>query len=320
MYVSHVPPKLFGLISAIILLPATHPAQAQVCQLFERQKLTAPDAAPHDRFGSDVATDGARVIVGAWHDNDRTGSAYLYRRDDNGTPLDSWDDTWVLEGKLTASGGTGREAFGSSVSIHADRALVGAPEHDGAASSTGSAYVFRRVGSWVEETMLTASDAAPYDYFGYSVSISGDTAIAGAPGYDGAGPYSGAVYVFRLHDNGTPLDPGDDFWTEEAQLTASNADAEDRFGGAAFIDGDRLIVGARRAKNGAGAAYVFRRGDNGTPLVPSDDFWIEEAELAASDADAAGFGSSVSIAGDRIAVGAPWGGCTGSVYRRLRGH
>ncbi|MHC4696638.1 MAG: FG-GAP repeat protein [Planctomycetota bacterium] len=95
MYVSHVPPKLSGLISAIILLPAAHPAQAQVCQLYERQKLTAPDADYLDNFGT-VSTDGNRGIVGARLNDDAcggypacdSGSAYVFRRDDSGTPLD----------------------------------------------------------------------------------------------------------------------------------------------------------------------------------------------------------------------------------------
>jgi cysteine-rich repeat protein len=291
------------------LLLAMHPAQAQVCVLRERQKVTAPDAEPLDRFGSAVSTDGARAIVGAWYDDDETGSAYMYTRDDNGTEFDSWDDTWVSEGKITASDGTIWDRFGISLSIYGDRAIVGAPSSEGEAIGSGSAYVFRRDGSWVQEAKLTASDGGRGDSFGSVVSISGDTAIVGAPRHDGVGNLSGAVYVFRRVSS----------WRQEAKLTASDAAADDHFGTTVFIDGDRLVVGAPSANNGVGAysgsAYVFRHDDNGTPLYPYDDFWIEEAKLTASDADAGDtFGRSVSIAGDRVAVGAPGVDFLGAVY------
>ena len=45
----------------------------------------------------------------------------------------------------------------------------------------GSAYVFVRSGTtWSEQQKLTASDARPGDSFGWSVAVSGDTAVVGA--------------------------------------------------------------------------------------------------------------------------------------------
>ena len=47
--------------------------------------------------------------------------------------------------------------------------------------NAGSAYVFVRSGTtWSEQAKLTASDAADDDSFGYSVAVSGDTAVVGA--------------------------------------------------------------------------------------------------------------------------------------------
>ena len=51
---------------------------------------------------------------------------------------------------------------------------------------------------WSEQHKLTASDGASSDYFGYSVSISGDTAVMGAPYDDDNGSYSGSAYVYVL--------------------------------------------------------------------------------------------------------------------------
>ena len=45
---------------------------------------------------------------------------------------------------------------------------------------------------------LTASDGAGIDYFGVSVSISGDYAIVGAHYDDDKGTDSGSAYIFDL--------------------------------------------------------------------------------------------------------------------------
>ncbi len=71
------------------------------------------------------------------------------------------------------------------------------------------------------EFKLTASDAAAFDYFGWSVALSGDTALVGANRADDAGTSSGSAYVFVR--SGTS-------WTEQAKLTASDGAAGDGFG------------------------------------------------------------------------------------------
>ncbi|MHC4698740.1 MAG: FG-GAP repeat protein, partial [Planctomycetota bacterium] len=88
------------------------------------------------------------------------------------------------------------------------------------------------------ETKLTASDAAALDMFGFSVSVSGDTAIAGAPNNDDDGSDSGSAYIFQRDEGGTGN------WGEVIKLTASDAAAEDQFGYAVSISGDTAIVGA----------------------------------------------------------------------------
>ena len=82
------------------------------------------------------------------------------------------------------------------------------------AHDSGSAYVYRFDGTkWVEEAKLLASDGAACDYFGVSVSVSGDVAVVGADGDDDNGHQSGSAYVYRF--DGTN-------WVEEAKLLASD--------------------------------------------------------------------------------------------------
>jgi hypothetical protein len=116
---------------------------------------------------------------------------------------------WSQQAGLAPSDGQPWDGFGASVSLSADgnRALIGAHGHDTPVGvDAGSAYLFVRSGSsWSEQAKLTAGDGAAGDYFGGSVSLSGDgtTALVGAP-YDdtAAGTDAGSAYVFRVSSPG----------------------------------------------------------------------------------------------------------------------
>jgi hypothetical protein len=102
--------------------------------------------------------------------------------------------------------------------------------------------VFVRSGKvWTQQKELTASDSAQYDQFGASVTVSGDTAVIGAPGKND----QGVAYVFVR--SGTE-------WTQQQELTGSDTN----FGISVALSGDILVVGAYGETNGLpGAAYVF---------------------------------------------------------------
>ncbi|NOQ74252.1 MAG: T9SS type A sorting domain-containing protein [Crocinitomix sp.] len=144
--------------------------------------------------------------------------------------------------------------------------------------------------TWDEVIKLTASDASENDWFGNSVSISGQQAIVGAKLNDDDGAESGAVYIFQLEG---------DTWVEVQKLTAMDAAEYDNFGTSVAISGERAIVGANLNDDdgsNSGAAYIFE-------LV--GDTWVEIEKLTASDAaESDEFGSSVSISGDRVIIGA----------------
>jgi len=211
-----------------------------------------------------------------------SGSAYIFRRE--GT-------TWTQVAKLTPSDGAPYDYFGYSVSLSGDYALIGAYWDNDNGSNSGSAYIFRHQGTtWTQEARLTASDGDRDDYFGYSVSLSGDCALIGTSGDDDNGTDAGSAYIFRRE--GTA-------WTQEAKLTASDGAVEEYFGYSVFLSGDYALIGACvDDDNGpsSGSAYIFRR--EGTT-------WTEEAKVTASDGAAGDvFGVSVSLAGDYSLIGA----------------
>ncbi len=143
---------------------------------------------------------------------------------------------------------------------------------------------------WAEQKKLLASDGLAGDDFGSSASISGDTAIVGAPDDKGKAVWSGSVYVF-VRNNAV--------WTEQQRLIASDGGVFDEFGCSVTIAGDTAIVGAYGDDdNGidSGAAYVFTR---------SGGIWTQKQKLLASDGLAGDyFGVSVTINGDTTIVGA----------------
>ena len=128
-----------------------------------------------------------------------SGSAYVFERDGG---------IWTEVAKLKVNDADDNDFFGFSVNISGDRVVIGSPQSDEVYSTSGSAYVFERdeVGVWTEVGKLTASDAASEDFFGISVSMSGDLITVGAWADDDAGVFSGSAYVFGLvtqqHNNG----------------------------------------------------------------------------------------------------------------------
>lgn len=206
----------------------------------EQAKLTAADETEGDQFGISVFIDGDYAIVGSHLDDDRgedSGSAYIFKREGS---------TWAQHAKLTASDGSPGDRFGASVSVSGSYAIVGAPDKGESQSGFGAAYVFKREGlGWVEQVKLTASDAAPGDHFGASVSISHGYVAIGAPDKHKEEGGSGAVYVFRR--NGKE-------WVEKTEITAGGP--EMRFGAAVAMESEKVIIGVGGDESFPGSAYL----------------------------------------------------------------
>lgn len=145
---------------------------------------------------------------------------------------------------------------------------------------------------------LTANDGSANDVFGFSVAVSVDMALIGAPFDADAGSESGSVYVFTR--DGTS-------WSKQDKLTASDAAAGDRFGWSVALDDGTAVIGAYQDDdNGdaSGSAYVFTL--NGTA-------WTQQAKLTAGDAATGdAFGRNVAISGEIAVIGAPFDDHTGS--------
>ena len=197
---------------------------------------------------------------------------------------------------------TGRELFGSSVSIDGEVAVVGARSASIDDARVGAAYVFTKEGSnWIERAKLFASDPVDGHSFGSSSAIDGDTIVIGNPDHDGRGRRTGKAYVFET---------AGEAWIETVALLPDDVVEEDRFGISVAVQGDVILVGAPGDFDDTGRVYVYERSNNSwnlkTTLVPD----------GASKGDF--FGSSIAIDGNRVVISSSRdrvnGILTGSAY------
>jgi probable HAF family extracellular repeat protein len=261
----------------------------------ETAKLTASDAVAFDALGYSVAISGNTVVAGEVGDifdglGDRA-AAYVFVE-----PVTGWINT-TQTAKLTASDHLASDAFGISVAISGNTIVAGAPDVTTAGFSQlqGAAYVFVKPPSgWTDMTQaakLTASHGTYADYLGTSVSISGDTVVAGAPG---RGVSQGAAFVFVQPASG---------WadmTETAELTGGTFG--DLLGYSVAISGNALAAGAPRwpAYHGPGSVYLFLKPKTGWRSTSHFN-----AKLTASDGRVNDYnGFSVGLSASTVVGGA----------------
>ena len=158
---------------------------------------------------------------------------------------------------------------------------------------------------FVQQAEFTASDGATQQYFGSSVAISGTTVVVGSP-HAWLGSQlnqTGAVYVFNESTSG---------WanlTQIAKLTADdnqNPDSNPEFGASVSISGNTIVVGSPMASEDGilneGVAFVFVEPASGwTNMTQTAKLKISDEYVSSQ------FGSSVSVSGNTVVVGAEWG-------------
>lgn len=273
--------------------------------------LKAANAGSSDAFGMSVAIDGNTIVVGATGEDGsgnqvnpavdelapEAGAAYVFTRSAG---------VWSQQAYLKASASGDGDLFGGAVAIDGDRIVVGATHEDGSgtgvnppfnngASDAGAAYVFVRTGlvgggTWSSEAYLKASNTAAGALFGWSVAISGDSVIVGAPL---ANTFEGAAHVYVR---------GLQNWSHQALFEPEPGDPTDsNLGLSVAISGDRAVVGMP-------CAFRFPPSTSETGRVAvysrAGAVWSRDLSLMmAQPGDH--FGASLALEGDVMIVGAP---------------
>jgi hypothetical protein len=195
-------------------------------------------------FGSSVALsgDGDTALIGAEHDNEEAGSAWVFTRSGS---------VWSQDSELTSSGATGRQAFGDSVSLSADgqTAIVGAASTSG---GKGGAWSFVRTGeAWSAPVKLNAPIPGEAGQFGSSVAIdpTGSFAVVGEP--LAGGLRSGRAWLYTRSGSG---------WSASPSSVGPELEGFPAFYGwaVALSEGARvMLVGVPGSLEQTGAAWLF---------------------------------------------------------------
>lgn len=249
-------------------------------------------------LGTSVAVGGNTVVVGTPFGGTTTSTAFLYVE-----PLSGWNNMTQTALLMPSDGGNDFDNFGASVAVSSDGStvVVGESQYNpryGMSVGPGKVYVFvRPTGGWsgqvTESAQLTASDGISGEALGSSVSISGNTIVAGAPGMLPPYAQSGAAYVFAEPASGWKTS------TQTAKLTTT--DGAGHVGTSVSISGNTVAVGAPyHLTDLAGTVDLFVEPPGG---------WVDmtqTAELISSGKISGGLmGSSVAIEGPIVVAGGP---------------
>lgn len=250
--------------------------------------LANPDPASQDQFGFAIAMAGEVLAVGLPFDDAtalNAGRVYVYDFAGGYTS----QATWILDNPAPVA----NDQFGYSVAVHGRKLVVGVPFDDEGAFHTGRAFVYDLNGATptVPVASLAKEALVAEDKLGFSVGIWGDMVVAGVPSDDVGTFNTGSVAVFDL-GSATPNLP-------VRMLTHASPSAQDAFGAAVSVSGNRLVVGAPRNNTGGpnvGIAYVFDL-TGGNPTEP----WLTLFHPEPGNGDE--MGTTVAISGGLVAVG-----------------
>ena len=176
-----------------------------------------------ERFGTDVALDGNRLLVGA-AGAQGIEAAYLF---------EYREGAWQQTARLSEDPGAG---YGEAVALQGDTALVAARRAVGdSGEPQGAVFAYAlKNGAWTRQAVLRSDAPARRDQFGAALALDDDIALVAAPRDDGAAADAGAVFLFARSEGG---------WQLQGRLARTGAEAYDNFGGALALENYRAWVG-----------------------------------------------------------------------------
>ena len=245
-------------------------------------KLVASDLNIDAKLGmnpTSLDVEGNTIVGGAPGDNGWIGAVYVFNK-----MAGSWTETQ----KITSPNPQPDDAFGIGVSISGNNMVIGASEVNG---NKGAAYVYTKNGDGVWEYVQTliASDAVNEDFFGTSVSLSGDQLVIGTYGTN---QETGSAYIFERDSEG--------IWAEVQKLIGNPSSEPAQFGWGTAIQQDYITVSAPHIYGfEAGEVYFYKRENSGTWVV---DQIIQGIDTESEDS----YGWSLAMNESQLIVGAPW--------------
>ncbi|MEO0557959.1 MAG: T9SS type A sorting domain-containing protein [Bacteroidota bacterium] len=189
--------------------------------------LAPQEGAPHsDEFGTAVALDGGRALVGdpgASNAGGSTGAAYVF---------ELASGTWEMAARVQPPDASQDNRFGSAVALNGGHALVSAPQSSGLTNTPGTVYALTGE-HWRPSPLPTDGQIGPR--FGTTLALAGNRAAVG--GYIGTAPPSIPDRVITYAFN-------DGMWTQTEGLIPGDVPPASGFGTSIAISGRTVLVGA----------------------------------------------------------------------------
>ncbi|KAJ5073903.1 hypothetical protein M0811_08176 [Anaeramoeba ignava] len=252
---------------------------------WEYNTLISGTGGDYSEFGKSVSVYSINAFIGEpYRTGGATESGMVTAYYKSGT-------AWYLRQTINPPSAIVGGNFGSSVGMSTSYGVVGAPGNNTNGNRSGSAQVYKLYGaSWIWTSSLIGDDTTVGDEFGSAVAIFDPYIAVGAPYHNTVGTASGYVYIFTRSV---------EVWSQTAKLSPSNLAAFDKFGSSLSMYNNLLLIGApnhNSSASAAGSAYLFTRSVT----------WSQTSEIVPNSLSAGSrFGSSVSISGNFLVIGAP---------------
>ena len=240
---------------------------------------------PEENFGSQVAVEGDRLVIGNESFDYDTGLVSFYQK---------VNGNWQLKQIINGPEQDWDKEFGSSVQLSGDTLLIGSYGDDETAGGAGAAFYYQYLnGQWIEKQKLLASDGALFDNFGSRAELNGDEIIISATRADTDFTNAGKVYSFTMEGSN---------WVENQVIKPLPPSYESIFSNGLALNDQWVAVGADGDNdfgNESGAVYLYKK-------VQGELKFVEKiyAEQPTSDQQ---FGKNIVIEDDVMLIAATGG-------------
>ncbi|HRP08730.1 MAG TPA: choice-of-anchor B family protein, partial [Gemmatimonadales bacterium] len=222
-------------------------------------KISAESSAG-DRFGSAIAVEGDRVVVGAPGRDGQRGMVYVFRR--------GADGSFTLEGSLAGRRALTNTQLGSSLLLSGGRIWAGGPN---AASFTGMVVGFEvnSAGAWAEGSTLVPFESSS-SRFGSSLLKVGEELWIGAPLSDRR---EGRIYRAGFDGHGG--------LASMVKLGSDSASTGAGFGAHMAMSGNTVVVGMPSDAGNLGSVQFVERSTDGSWQARAMVFPVSGQQLQA---------------------------------------
>ena len=221
-------------------------------------------------FGSAVAISGNLILIGDRFAQDESGRVYAMHFNED-------INVWATINPISSNAIIQHGMLGHAMDIWGNRALIGSRDGNIAID-----YIFDESSlSWIENHIFSPFKLQQGGRFGYSVSLLGDKAFIGYPGFN----QKGEVHVYSFENN---------IWINKQIIASSQPIEKSYFGSSVDAKDEYLAIGSFNGET----VSIFRK---------ESDVYTNSQNLSPKNLPGSKFGRNLHLDKDKLVVGATYG-------------